>query len=345
MGTAVRSTLGMGVAALAALMLTPPGAHAATRGDDPTARPSTRPSVSPAPSASPSATPSHSGAPSPSASPSPSATAPTDVKTRTFSYGPHPRQRMDVWWHTTGSRRPAVFVIHGGWWSGGDKKYMTSVTRSYAELGYTVVNLDYRLSGDAAWPAQRTDVLDAIATVRRHAALFNTDASRYVLIGFSAGGHLAAAIGTYGDGLPGLRGVVGISPPVSPLTAYEDGVPTAGLEQRKLRRAAVMLAGGCLPAKCPAKWSSMEVPFHATPGDAPMLAVHSADEFVPPYQSEILQQALGAVGVRMTVKTMAGTQHSAPLYREPGVAETVQAWVESRLGRVGTTGAGASTLR
>ncbi|MEV7808208.1 alpha/beta hydrolase [Microbispora sp. NPDC088329] len=259
---------------------------------------------------------------------------PSGPRIRTYAYGSHARQIMDVWWHTDGPRRPIVFVIHGGWWSGGDKKYMTSISRSYSQLGYTVVNLDYRLSGDAAWPAQRTDVIAAVNAVRRHAAMFNADPGRYVLLGFSAGGHLATAVGAYGDGRPGLRGVVGISPPVSPLSAFEDGSAFGTKEQQKLRKAAIKLAGGCAPAKCPRVWSSMEVPFHASAGDPPMLTVHSSEEFVPPYQSEMLKESLESVGVRMTVKTMAGTQHSSPLYREPGVAESVQSWITARLGHV-----------
>ncbi|WP_256862640.1 alpha/beta hydrolase [Microbispora sp. GKU 823] len=335
MATAVRTALGMGVAALAALMLAPPDAQAATSAGDPVHHPSASPAPSAAPSAGPSPSPtaSPSPSPSPSASPSPALTPP-DVRIRTYAYGSHARQIMDVWWHTAGPRRPAVFVIHGGWWAGGDKKYMTSISRSYSQLGYTVVNLDYRLSGDAAWPAQRTDVLTAVNAVRRHAAFFNTDPDRYVLVGFSAGGHLATAVGAYGDGRPGLRGVVGISPPVSPLSAFADGSVFGSKEQQKLRKAAIRLAGGCTPAKCPRVWSSMEVPFHASAGDPPMLTVHSSEEFVPPYQSELLKESLESVGVQMTVKTMAGTQHSAPLYREPGVAETVQAWIVARLGRV-----------
>ncbi|GIH73201.1 hypothetical protein Mth01_54540 [Sphaerimonospora thailandensis] len=227
-----------------------------------------------------------------------------------------------------------MFIIHGGWWSSGDKRSLTSISQSYVRLGYTVVNMNYRLSGDAPWPAQRTDALSVIRTVRRHAALFNTDPDRYVLVGFSAGGHIATALGTYGDGLPGLRGVVGISPVVSPLVSYEDGSdPLADTAVRKLRRSALLLAGGCTPGRCSRAWSSMEVAFHASPGDAPVLTFHSDDEFVPPYQSEILRQELLAVGVPMTIMTMPGTRHSSALYREPGVAETVQAWIASRLNR------------
>lgn len=250
----------------------------------------------------------------------------------TVAYGPYVRQRMDVWYQTDELKRPGVFLIHGGWWSSGDKKYMTEISRSYAEQGYVVFNINYRLSTDASWPAQRTDTLDAIATARRHAALWSFDPNNYVIVGFSAGGHLAGAAGTYKNGLPGLRGVVGISPVISPLTAYTEGTDTFDLEKRKLRESAIKLAGGCEPTgKCARVWASMEVPWHASRGDAPMLVVHSDDEFVSAEHGKQLKEHLRQVGVPVTIVSEPGIEHSAPLYRLPGVAERVQQWVAEKL--------------
>ncbi|MCK2212991.1 alpha/beta hydrolase [Actinomadura sp. ATCC 31491] len=257
------------------------------------------------------------------------------LSTETIAYGPHRRQQMDVWWTPDGQQRPGVFLIHGGWWSSGDKRYMKEITRSYAELGYTVFNLNYRLSGDAAWPAQRTDALSAIATARKFADRWSFDPGNYVVVGFSAGGHIAAAVGTYGDGVNGLKGVVGLSPIISPLQAYADGDPrkTTDRSKRRLRQAAIKLAGGCAPTgKCSRVWASMEVAWHASKHDVPMLAIHSQDEFVPPAQSILLRDMLAKVGVPVTVLTQPGINHSAPLYREPGVAERVQAWIAERIG-------------
>ncbi|GAA4230184.1 acetyl esterase/lipase [Streptosporangium album] len=274
--------------------------------------------------------------PTPAPSPTPTAATATDpllqsVSVDTVAYGPHLRQRMDVWHQTDGLVRPGVFLIHGGWWSSGDKKQMTAVSRSYVEQGYTVFTINYRLSGEAAWPAQRTDTLDAIATARKHALLWAFDPDNYVVVGFSAGGHLSTAVGTYKDGLPGLRGVVGISPVISPITAYNEGADTLDLNSRKLRESAIRLAGGCEPAKCPKIWNSMEVPLHASRGDAPVLTFHSDDEFVSVEHSARLQERLARVGVHMTVRTEPGTEHSSPMYRLPGVAETVQAWIAAKL--------------
>ncbi|GAA0950458.1 alpha/beta hydrolase [Nonomuraea longicatena] len=269
------------------------------------------------------------GSPVPPVTPSVS-----DVSTETVKYGSRANQDMDVWWTPTGAKRPGVFLIHGGWWSSGDKRHMTEITRAYAELGYTVFNVNYRLSGQASWPAQRTDAFGAIKLARKHAERWSFDPMNYVLVGFSAGGHLATAVGTYGNGVPGLKGVVGLSPVISPLRAYTDG---AGAEatphKRRLREAAIRLAGGCEPkGRCSRVWASMEVPWHASRNDAPMLLMHSQDEFVPPVQSQLLKNMLGPVGVDVTLFTNPGSEHSAPLYRLPGVAERVQAWIASRIG-------------
>jgi acetyl esterase/lipase len=316
-GMIVRTAVTVSALALAAVALTPTTVHASAKAV---------------------ATPIAKGDPTPS--PSATATTPAPVTpdqplsgtlVETVAYGPHVRQRMDVWWQPDGQRHPAVFLIHGGWWSAGDKRYMTEISRSYAEQGYTVFNINYRLSGDASWPAQRIDAIDAIATARRHAARWSFDPNRYVLVGFSAGGHIATSVGTYKNGIPGLRGVVGISPVVSPLTAFTEGAGSVDISKRKLRMAAYRLAGRCTPKKCPRIWTSMEVPLHASPGDAPMLTVHSTDEFVPPHHSEQLKERLNRAGVRMTIRTVPGIAHSAPLYRVLGVADGVQEWIGARL--------------
>ncbi|MEW9553435.1 alpha/beta hydrolase [Nonomuraea sp. NPDC050783] len=257
------------------------------------------------------------------------------LSTETIAYGPHRRQQMDVWWTPDGQQRPGVFLIHGGWWSSGDKRYMKEITRGYAELGYTVFNVNYRLSGDAPWPAQRTDALAAIAAARKHAERWSFDPGNYVVVGFSAGGHIAAAVGTYGDGVSGLKGVVGLSPIISPLQAFTDGDSrkTTDRGRRKLRHAAIKLAGGCAPkGKCSRVWASMEVAWHASRHDAPVLTIHSQDEFVPPEQSILLRDQLAKVGVPVTVLTQPGANHATALYREPGVAERVQTWISERIG-------------
>jgi acetyl esterase/lipase len=95
-----------------------------------------------------------------------------------------------------GSLRPCVVVIHGGSWvsgnrlDGGTKRWLNDWL---AGLGYAVASIDYRLSPEFKWPAQRDDLLAAIRFLREHAAALGIDADRLVLLGRSAGGQMATA--------------------------------------------------------------------------------------------------------------------------------------------------------
>jgi acetyl esterase/lipase len=88
--------------------------------------------------------------------------------------------------------RPIV-VIHGGFWSAGDRGQATLSSRRLAELGFTVFDIDYRLAPQPNWQAAIGDVKCAMGWVKRHAKSddWNIDATKLTLLGRSAGGHLA----------------------------------------------------------------------------------------------------------------------------------------------------------
>jgi acetyl esterase/lipase len=81
-----------------------------------------------------------------------------------------------------------------------------------AGAGYAVVSIDYRLSPEFKWPAQRDDLLAAIRFLREHAAGLGIDTDRLVLLGRSAGGQIATAA-AYAQVIPGVRGIVDIYGP------------------------------------------------------------------------------------------------------------------------------------
>ncbi len=93
---------------------------------------------------------------------------------------------------------PAVMVIHGGGWFGGDKAdaYNSEVSKSLATEGFVVFSVNYRLVPKARYPAQLDDVQRAVRWVRAHADEYGIDAKRIGAIGDSAGGHLASLLGT-----------------------------------------------------------------------------------------------------------------------------------------------------
>jgi acetyl esterase/lipase len=103
---------------------------------------------------------------------------------------------LDVYNSTTDkSPNPLILVIHGGYWKAGDKgSFYMQRAKEFAELGYTVASINYRLSTEHKFPANIEDLRDGILFLTEHAKEFNIDPSQIMTYGISAGGHLAAFI-------------------------------------------------------------------------------------------------------------------------------------------------------
>jgi acetyl esterase len=93
-------------------------------------------------------------------------------------------------------RRPAVVFIHGGGWSGGDPDQWFPQCRYFALRGIVGASVQYRLTAGTNIAVCLADCEAAIAYLRRHALELGVDPHRLVVVGESAGGHLAAALGT-----------------------------------------------------------------------------------------------------------------------------------------------------
>lgn len=89
--------------------------------------------------------------------------------------------------------RPALVIIHGGGWSGGSKDVdvYQEMMIEYAELGYVTINVEYRLTGEAPFPACIEDVKCAVRWLRAHADKYGVDPDRIGSYGHSAGAHLS----------------------------------------------------------------------------------------------------------------------------------------------------------
>lgn len=111
-----------------------------------------------------------------------------------------------------GQPRPCVVVIHGGGWDGGDRTQLAGWNARLVAQGYAVAAISYRLAPRWTWPAQRDDVRAAVAWLQAHATRLQIDPTRFVLLGRSAGGQLATAVG-YGARDPAIRGVIALYAP------------------------------------------------------------------------------------------------------------------------------------
>jgi acetyl esterase/lipase len=85
----------------------------------------------------------------------------------------------------------AVLHLHGGAWRAGTPAMLDSRSTLLAARGYTVIQAQYRLLGDAEWPAPITDLRSALRWVARHAADLGVRPDASVLWGHSAGAHIA----------------------------------------------------------------------------------------------------------------------------------------------------------
>ncbi|TDC97408.1 alpha/beta hydrolase [Actinomadura sp. 7K507] len=260
-------------------------------------------------------------------------------RSRTYAYGEDRRQKIDAYWRETGPRatpRPAVLVLHGGYWLQGDKSGWKYFARRLTEEGFVAVTANYRLAPKAQWPAQRDDAMSALAFVRKHARQWNVDPQRIAVVGASSGGHLATQLGTFGTGTAQVRGVVALSPPNNPYLAYQDGgKPDATPSQQTLRQAVTSLVN-CVPGAATDKdcWTRLKdanSSTHASAGDAPMLLMHTTGDFVPLTQSTGLAGALRAAGVPAEVKKIEGDRHASGLLADEHTYPGIVTWLKNRL--------------
>lgn len=114
---------------------------------------------------------------------------------------------MDVFYpkKQTKKKRIALIIIHGGGWRSGNRTMHYAMAQKLATRGYVCFTPEYRLSTEALYPAAVYDVKAAIRWVRQNANQFNIDTSKIVVAGHSAGGELAAFIGST-NGKPGFEG-------------------------------------------------------------------------------------------------------------------------------------------
>ena len=116
---------------------------------------------------------------------------------------------------------PAVLLVHGGSWRQGDRSQLKGYGILLGRAGYVCVAPEYRLLGEAPWPAAIEDVKAAIRWVRASASSLGVDPSRIAVEGNSAGAHLALlAAGTPDRAeLEGAGGNEGVSSAVAAAAA------------------------------------------------------------------------------------------------------------------------------
>ncbi|PJJ48218.1 acetyl esterase/lipase [Mumia flava] len=226
---------------------------------------------------------------------------------------------------------PVVVWLHGGGWFTGDRE-LAPDPRHLTERGIAMASIEYRLSGDALFPAQLHDVRAAIRWFRAHAGELGLDGDRIALWGASAGGHLAALAGLTGhfDALPGEQradhprtvqadadhpvrdaSVTAVAAAYPPVDLLGDQVPPGaplGPPDPAATPEARLLGG--IPAEHPDRARSASPLTYVTADAPPFQIAHgTGDLMVPSRHSELLYEALLAAGADAELWLVDGYRH------------------------------------
>ena len=259
-------------------------------------------------------------------------------------------QKLDIYLPSSGSGPfPVIVAIHGGAFLMGDKADgQLSPMLAGLDRGYAVVSVNYRLSNEAKFPAQVNDVKAAIRFLRANAGTYNLDPDKIAAWGGSAGGYLAAMLGTSGgvadledmsqgnpDHSSAVQAVVDWFGPISFLQMdpqfTASGVGPANHNASDSPES--KLLGSALTA-VPELVAQADPTTYITSDDPPFLIQHgTADGNVPTEQSvnfaEALTEVLGAGNV--TLGLLEGAAHAGPEFTTAENVALVLDWLDSHL--------------
>jgi acetyl esterase/lipase len=230
-----------------------------------------------------------------------------------------------------GPGRPAILAVHGGSWIGGSKRLLRPspwnphpTAIGLAESGFVVVAADYRLArpGAPSWPGARDDLRVAVRWIRQHSRDLGVDPGRIAAVGQSAGGHLAATLGTpfdQGDESFRVQAVVSFYGP-----SDLERLPLQRV--RRLEHEPVRVLLGADAAAAPDKARDASPVHQVRRETAPMLLIHGTrDPWVPMQQSEELARALQMAGVDHQFIRVEGGRHGFDIeVNDPEVHEPRQ---------------------
>jgi acetyl esterase/lipase len=208
---------------------------------------------------------------------------------------------------------PTLIYIHGGGWVSGHKEDGLMYTLPWLEMGWNVVNVEYRLGGVAAAPGAVEDCLCALRWVVAHAAQYRIDPARLVVMGDSSGGHLALMTGMApasagldrpcnpsGDApVPKVAGIVNWYG-ITDVSDLLQGPNTRGYAVEWVAKAANREE--MARRVSPVTWARSDSP--------PIITIHGDSDPTVPYSQAIkLRDALEAVHARNELITIPGGKH------------------------------------
>jgi acetyl esterase/lipase len=258
-----------------------------------------------------------------------------------------PAQTLDIYFPEKAAEKPQPLLvwIHGGAWVAGSKSempYMGQLNR-----GYIVASIEYRFSQKAVFPAQIQDCQAAIRWLRGNAKKYNIDPDHIGVGGGSAGGHLAALVGTsggkkafeaigeYKDQSDRVQCVHDVFGPTDFFTVVKQAE-----EDKKVKNAFPFnkgdpyskLIGGAKLGEDKEKCDAVSPAHYVSKDNPPFLILHGdVDNLVPYAQSVELAELLTKANVPVTLQKFPGSGHGGPAFGLPGIQKLQTAFFDKYL--------------
>jgi acetyl esterase/lipase len=265
----------------------------------------------------------------------------------------YPIQKLDLYMPMTGvPPYPVVIWIHGGGWRTGDKGLASGAAQlQLLKLGIALASVNYRLSTQAKFPAQIHDLKAVVRWLRANATKYKLNGARIGAWGSSAGGHLAALLGT-SAGVPALtdlslgnagqpdniNAVVDFSGPINFLTLDTQlkklGCPPyAGTGHNAPTSPPSQLVGAAIQT-VPTKVAAANPETYVTPNDPFFLIQHGAADCLVPYgqSTNLRSRLIATLGAgKVTFQLIAGAGHTNLPFFSTANTTFVTNWLKSRL--------------
>ncbi len=246
---------------------------------------------------------------------------------------------VDLYLPRDTSNPPLLVWVHGGAWSRGTKSSVGPL--GLASAGYAIASVDFRLSGEAPFPAQIHDIKAAIRFLRAEAHTYGYKANRIAIGGNSSGGHLAAFVGVT-NGHAAFEGEVGDhldqSSSVQAIVDYYGPTNLASILPQStphglsVRQPALDLLLGGQPEAVPEVAELASVVTHVDASDPPLLILHGdQDPQVPINQSHELHGAYKELGLPVHFEVVHGAAHGGPAFYDAERYALVRRFMEKAL--------------
>ncbi|MFN8038373.1 MAG: alpha/beta hydrolase [Acidimicrobiales bacterium] len=264
-----------------------------------------------------------------------SSSGPTPTKADVAYASTSSSQVLDLWLPPNASGPvPLVIFIHGGAFKGGDKAMEAGNVQALLDRGYAVASVNYRLSGEAPFPAAVQDVKAAVRYLRANATTYGINPDQIVAWGESAGGNLAAMLGVTGGQAssqlddPSL-GNAGVSSAVQAVVDWFGPTDFLSMDSQQSSTKCTspeshdpasspesQYVGAAIQTVPDQAKAASPLTYVATASTLPVFVIAHGDTDcqIPPAQSQSLHDALVTKGATATLTILPGAGHGDPQF-------------------------------